>query len=221
MKKNLSTILKWLLVIVLVGIAIYFLKHSKVIEQIGNLNRFIYYIRSQGKYAYVVFLVIFALKPLILIIPSNILSISSGIVFGPFLGTILTTMGFFVSGSLAFFIARVLGQEAVNKILRGKALNLNNRLEQNGFKVMFFLRLIPVLPYDPVSYAAGLSKVKYRDFIISSVVGVVPEVICYSIIGENAMNPLSPKFFIPLGVIVLATIISGIMLKKDKANEHK
>lgn len=221
MKKNLNTILKWLLVIVLVGIAIYFLKHSKVIEQIGNLNRFIYYIRSQGKYAYVVFLVIFALKPLILIIPSNILSISSGIVFGPFLGTILTTMGFFVSGSLAFFIARVLGQEAVNKILRGKALNLNNRLEQNGFKVMFFLRLIPVLPYDPVSYAAGLSKVKYRDFIISSVVGVVPEVICYSIIGENAMNPLSPKFFIPLGVIVLATIISGIMLKKDKANEHK
>lgn len=221
MKKNLNTILKWLLVIVLVGIAIYFLKHSKVIEQIGNLNRFIYYIRSQGKYAYVVFLVIFALKPLILIIPSNILSISSGIVFGPFLGTILTTIGFFVSGSLAFFIARVLGQEAVNKILRGKALNLNNRLEQNGFKVMFFLRLIPVLPYDPVSYAAGLSKVKYRDFIISSVVGVVPEVICYSIIGENAMNPLSPKFFIPLGVIVLATIISGIMLKKDKANEHK
>lgn len=221
MKKNLNTILKWLLVIVLVGIAIYFLKHSKVIEQIGNLNRFIYYIRSQGKYAYVVFLVIFALKPLILIIPSNILSISSGIVFGPFLGTILTTIGFFVSGSLAFFIARVLGQEAVNKILRGKALNLNNRLEQNGFKVMFFLRLIPVLPYDPVSYAAGLSRVKYRDFIISSVVGVVPEVICYSIIGENAMNPLSPKFFIPLGVIVLATIISGIMLKKDKANEHK
>lgn len=221
MKKNFTTILKWALAIVLVGIAIYFLKHSKVIENIGNLNGFIYYIRSQGKYAYIVFMVIFALKPLVLIIPSNLLSISSGIVFGPFLGTILTSMGFFVSGSLAFFIARILGQDAVNKILRGKALNLNNRLEQDGFKVLVLLRLIPILPYDPVSYAAGLSKVKYRDFIISSVIGVLPEVICYSIIGENAMNPLSPKFFIPLSVIVLITIISGIIVKKDKANEHK
>lgn len=221
MKKNFSIILKWILAIVLVGIVIYFLKHSKVIEHIGNLNGFIYYIKSQGKYAYLVFLVIFALKPLILIIPSNILSISSGIVFGPILGTILTSIGFFVSGSLAFFIARILGRDAVNKILRGKALNLNNKLEHNGFKVLFFLRLIPVLPYDPVSYAVGLSKVKYRDFIIASVIGVVPEVVCYSIIGENAMNPLSPKFFIPLSIIVLTTITSGVILKKDKAHEHK
>lgn len=221
MKKNFSIILKWILAIVLVGIVIYFLKHSKVIEHIGNLNGFIYYIKSQGKYAYLVFLVIFALKPLILIIPSNILSISAGIVFGPILGTILTSIGFFVSGSLAFFIARILGQDAVNKILRGKALNLNNKLEHNGFKVLFFLRLIPVLPYDPVSYAVGLSKVKYRDFIIASVIGVVPEVVCYSIIGENAMNPLSPKFFIPLSIIVLTTITSGVILKKDKAHEHK
>lgn len=221
MKKKISTILKWILSIALLVIAIYFLRHSKVIEHIGNLNGFIYYIKSQGKYACLVFLIIFALKPLVLIIPSNILSISSGIVFGPILGTILTSIGFFVSGSLAFFIARVLGQDAVNKILRGKALNLNNKLEQNGFKVLFFLRLIPVLPYDPVSYAAGLSKIKYRDFIISSVIGVVPEVICYSIIGENAMNPLSPKFFIPLSIIILTTIVSAIIVKNDKARENR
>lgn len=220
MKNKFSTILKWTLSILLLVIVIYFLKHSKVIEYISHLNRFVHYIKGHGKYSYVVFLVIFALKPLILIIPSNILSISAGVVFGPILGIVLNSIGFFISGTLAFFIARVLGQDAVNKILRGKALNLNNKLEDNGLKVLFFLRLLPVLPYDPVSYAAGLSKIKYKDFILASVMGVMPEIICYSIIGESASNPLSPQFLIPMSIIILATVISGIVFKKDKSHKN-
>ncbi|MDP4178324.1 MAG: VTT domain-containing protein, partial [Bacillota bacterium] len=88
------------------------------------------------------------------------------------------------------------GQSFVNKILRGKSLKLDNNIEQKGFKIMFTMRVSMVFPHDALSYAAGLSKIKYKDFILATCLGMIPEVLAYSILGKSAEKILSIKFLI-------------------------
>lgn len=196
-----------------------------VCTNIENLKKFkditvlVDFIKGYGPYAILCFLIIFSLKPIILIIPSAMLSIASGMLFGPIKGFMLNMVGFFTSGTLAFILSRFLGQEFVDKLLRGKALSLNQNMEKKGFKVLFLLRLPPVLPYDPLSYACGLTKIRYKDFIIASLLGVVPETLCYSYMGKNILDPFSVKFIIPLSIVIIATILSGFAF--NHASEEK
>ncbi|WMJ80166.1 TVP38/TMEM64 family protein [Clostridium sp. MB40-C1] len=203
-----------LIIILLVGVLI-FMNRGKL-QEFKNVNSLVKYIKGYGKYALLCFIIIFSLKPILLVIPSAMLSIASGILFGPIKGFTINMIGFFISGTLAFMLSRFLGKEFVDKMLKGKALSLNQNMEKKGFKILFLLRLPPVLPYDPLSYACGLTKINYKAFIFASLLGVVPETLCYSFMGENILNPLSPKFIIPLIVIIIATLLSGIAFKKSK-----
>lgn len=208
-------ICKIAVVIVIIIALVFIFKSGKGIKQFSDLDSLIVFIKERGKYAILVFLLIFALKPLVMVIPSTIMTITAGILFGPFYGFILSLTGIFISGTLAFALSRFLGKDFVNRILKGKVVSLNKNLNENGFKVLLLLRLPPVLPYDPVSYACGLSEIKYFDFITASVIGVMPETFCYSVIGENFRNPMSVKFLVPLILIIVATVLSGVIFKKS------
>lgn len=208
-------------IVVVIGIiiALFFIfKSGNGIKQFRDLDCLILFIKRRGKYAVLAFLLIFALKPLVMVIPSTIMSITAGILFGPFYGFMMSLTGFFISGTFAFALSRFLGKDFVNKILKGKVVTLNKNLNKNGFKVLLLLRLPPVLPYDPVSYACGLSEMKYFDFITASVIGVMPETFCYSVIGENFRDPMSAKFLLPLIFIIGATAVSGFVFKKAGKN---
>lgn len=203
------------IIIIIFIAALVFISRGKI-HHFMNMHFLIKYVKSYGKYALVCFLIIFSLKPIMIVIPSAMMSVASGILFGPIKGFIVNMLGFFISGTLAFMLSRFLGKEFVDKILRGKALSLNQNMEKKGFKILFLLRLPPVLPYDPLSYACGLTKINYKAFILASLLGVVPETLCYSYMGENILNPLSPKFIVPLVVIIIATLLSGFAFNKSK-----
>lgn len=212
MKKKLF--FKLLIFIALISLIIFGLYKSGIDLRHLDINTLVKYIRNCGRYKIMCFIAICALKPLMVFLPAAMFSIVGGIIFGSIEGFMLNMLGFFLSGTIAFFISRYLGKNVVDKIVRGKALKLNSNLERNGFKILFLLRLPPVLPYDPLSYACGLTKMKYWDFIFASVLGVVPETFCYSYMGQNILSPFSPKFIIPLVIIIIATVTSTIVFKK-------
>ncbi|WP_032120890.1 TVP38/TMEM64 family protein [Clostridium amazonitimonense] len=200
---------------IIVFLVLLFINRHKL-KEFTSLDSFINFVKGYGNYALLCFILIFSLKPLMVVVPSAMLSIASGVVFGPIKGFVINMVGFFLSGTLAFIISRFLGRDFVNKILKGKTLKLNNNMEKNGFKILFLLRLPPVLPYDPLSYTCGLTKIHYKPFIMASLLGVIPETLCYSYMGENIFNPLSPKFIIPLTIVIIATILSTVAFNKSK-----
>lgn len=207
---------KLLVTIILVLILAFAYIHRDKFQQLKDVSSLVQYIRGYGKYALLCFIIIFSLKPILLVIPSAMMSVAAGVLFGPIKGFLINMLGFFISGTLAFILSRFLGKEFIDKILRGKAISLNENMEKSGFKILFLLRLPPVLPYDPLSYACGLTKINYKAFISASLLGVVPETLCYSYIGENILDPFCPRFIIPLIIIVIATLLSGIAFKKAK-----
>ncbi|MGL4772216.1 MAG: TVP38/TMEM64 family protein [Clostridium sp.] len=174
------------------------------------------FIKAQGTLAILVFLLVFSIKPFFLVIPANVVAIVGGVLFGTTFGFALSMLGFFISPTIAFFISRSLGREFVESLLGKRFLKLDDNMEHNGFKILFLLRLPPILPYDPLSYASGLTKIKYKDFIIASVLGVVPETLCYSVMGSNINNPRSAAFVLPIILVVLATIFSKKIMDMRK-----
>lgn len=209
--------IKWLKYLVAVIFGVVFLyvmiKYGRRLShlRIREVKRFIL---SYGNFATVIFLILYSLKPIVLVIPVWPLSVIAGNIFGPYKALLLSMTGCFLSGTLAFFLAKFLGRSFVDKLLKGKAMTLDSNIEKHGFKIMAIMRLTFIFPYDPLSYAAGLTKMKYRDFILGTMIGVFPEMISYSFMGKSLEHPLSIKFAAP---IVLIIAVAGIAIYAHKA----
>lgn len=203
-------------VIIIVILLIYLKAIIKVNFKFCNYHTLKRFILSYGKLSVFIYILIYSLKPLVLVIPASLLSVISGVLYGPLNGTIYSMVGIFASSTLAFFIARILGKEAVDKIVKGKIAKLDDDIEKKGFIVMLILRLSVVFPLDPLSYAAGLTKIKYKDFIIGTIVGTLPEMFIYNYFGTNIQNPLNRHNILIIIFIFILILISFIAHSKRK-----
>ena len=176
------------------------------------------YINSFGMMAPVVYIIMFTLVPLTLF-PDSILAVSGGMVFGVFYGTIYTIIGALFGATLSFFIARFLGRGIVNKLVHNKGKWFEDGVEKRGFLIILALRLIPLVPFDIISYGAGLSKIKFKDFFAASAVGIIPGVIVFTNLGDKSLKVTSPEFIAALGMLILLLLISYFMKKKISLNK--
>lgn len=201
------------LLIIIVGYVM--MKYGKRLSHI-RIRHVRNYILSYGKFASIIFVLIYSLKPIFLVVPVLPLSIVAGSVFGPYKALMLSMIGCFTSATLAFFLAKFLGRSFVDKILKGKAMKLDSNIEKHGAMIMGIMRLSFVFPYDPLSYAAGLTKMKYKDFILGTLIGVFPEMVSYSFIGKSLDHPFSIKFFIPIISIIVIALTAFFIYKSSK-----
>jgi uncharacterized membrane protein YdjX (TVP38/TMEM64 family) len=215
MDKNKKNLLKYLISVILIVVIVFLvIKYRRYLIHI-NLRELKRYILSYGEFASLIFIVIYSLKPILLVVPTGLLSILAGNIFGPQKALLMSMIGCFGSGTVAFFLARFLGRSFVDKFLKGKAMALDSNIEKHGFKIMLLMRLAVVFPYDPLSYAAGLTKMKYRDFILGTLIGVLPEMVTYSLMGKNMHHPFSHKFILPIVIVIAVAIVASYVYKKS------
>ena len=166
------------------------------------------YINSIGLFGPIVYMIMFSVIP-----SGSIIAIAGGMAFGMYLGTLYTTLGALLGATTAFLISKYLGREAVEKLLKGKIQSFENGLEKNGFLLILILRLIPLIPFNVISYGAGLTKVKFKDYLIATMFGIMPGVIIFTNLGDKSLNINSPKFIQAI-ILFLALIIVSLLLKR-------
>jgi uncharacterized membrane protein YdjX (TVP38/TMEM64 family) len=170
------------------------------------------YIQSKGIMAPIIYLVLLSSLPLLLF-PDSVLVIAGGMIFGLFWGTILTTIGSLIGAIISFYISRCLGQQVVKKIIKRDIVLFNNKNKNSGFFLTLILRLIPLFPFKVVSYSAGLSDIKLKDFVLATTIGSMPGIIVYTNLGDKTTALGSKDFYIAIGLLVGLIIISFIMKK--------
>jgi uncharacterized membrane protein YdjX (TVP38/TMEM64 family) len=210
-----SKYIKYIVIAIILGIIMFFLFNGKRGVKFINIHNLRRFILSYGPFAAVVFVAIYSLKPVVFVFPASLLSILAGNIFGPVKATFLSMVSCFFAGTLAFYLSRVLGKSFVEKLLGEKALKLDNSIEQHGFKIMLLMRLSTIFPYDPLSYAAGLSKMKYRDFILGTMLGIFPEMIAYSYVGHSMQHPSTLKFVAPVIIVAIIATYAYRSYKKS------
>ena len=146
--------------------------------------------------------VAFAIAPVLLLITLT------GIAFGPVLGPIYAMAGCLTSASIGFGIGRWLGLARVARLGGERVTSITRALKRNGTLAVFFVRKVPA-PFLLANIVIGASTVRYRDFLLGTVLGMGAIVIALAGFGyqlTQALRDPSPA------TVALAIVVGGVPL---------
>jgi len=175
-------------------------------------------VESLGVAAPGAFVVIYAALTVGLI-PGAALSVAAGALFGTALGSVVTVAGASIGAALAFWLARRLSRASMEAIAGKHLRRIDRRLADRGLLAMLVLRLVPLVPFNVLNYAAGATALGWRDYLVGTVVGIVPASVAFSAAGANAGDPASPAFVAALVVLALLTLAGGLAARRLRAGE--
>ncbi len=144
----------------------------------------------------------------VLPVPRNVLSVAAGLLFGLVPGVLLAVPGAVLGAVAGFGLGRLLGREAVERLGGPRVARVDALLTRRGVAAVVVARLLPVVPFTGVNYAAGLTAVRFRDFVIGTAVGVVPGTVAYAAVGAYGTSPTSWPFVSAVAVL-LALALGG------------
>ncbi|WP_378954185.1 TVP38/TMEM64 family protein [Pelosinus sp. sgz500959] len=161
-------------------------------------------ILSFGWWGPAAYIFIYTIRPLLLF-PAIILTLAGGLAFGPWWGTLYVVIGGLLGACLCFVIARFLGQEKMKKYLGQfpQIQAFDDQIVEHGFRTMLIMRVVPIFPYDPVSYLAGLSNIRFRDYALATGIGMIPGAFAYNVLGYSLTDMLSPTFLMALVLVIV------------------
>jgi uncharacterized membrane protein YdjX (TVP38/TMEM64 family) len=134
--------------------------------------------------AALIYIVLYAVRPLILF-PATLLTIASGLIFGPWLGTLFTIIGENASANFGFALVRWFGRESIAAHSTPLMNRWDEKLKQNGLVTVMSMRLI-MLPFDAVNFVCGLTAIRHRDYAIGTFIGILPSLIGFVLLGGIA-----------------------------------
>ncbi|XP_078434132.1 uncharacterized protein LOC144705377 [Wolffia australiana] len=139
------------------------------------LTQFSSFIEGYGPAGYALFVAVYAGLE-ILAIPAIPLTMSAGLLFGSFVGTIIVSISGTVAAAGAFLIARYFARDRILKLVEGnkKFMAIDKAIGENGFRVVTLLRLSPLLPFSLGNYLYGLTSVKFVPYVLGSWLGMLP-----------------------------------------------
>ena len=181
-------------------------------------------ISSTGSWASLAYIGLFTLLPAFFF-PVAVLALAGGLLFGLWWGSVYTFIGAMLNCTLMFLLARYVGRETVERLLRDRLSpfwqeKLKGLEGRSGFLILVILRLIPAVPYNLINYAFGLTGMKFPAYLIGSAIGIIPGTLAFINIGDKALDVTSPDFWIAIGALVLLLAVTSI-LGKFAFPEHK
>jgi uncharacterized membrane protein YdjX (TVP38/TMEM64 family) len=117
-------------------------------------------------------------------LPANIITITNALVFGPIWGSLLSWFTTVIGASLCFMLAKSFGKPFAAKIVGSPLQKAERFFKAYGLHAMFFVRIMPLVPFDAVSYGAGLVGVPFSRFLLATSVGIIPSILIYSYLGN-------------------------------------
>lgn len=157
---------------------------------------------SWGIWGPLAYILLFAVGPSFLV-PGAVMTLTGGLAFGTLWGSVYSLVGADLGALLAFGAGRFLGRSFVERLVGQRFEKLLGQLKRHGFQIIFYLRLVPVIPYNALNLLAGASPITFRDYLWASLIGMVPGTILFAFLGDALWHPTSPRFFLALGLIIV------------------
>lgn len=167
---------------------------------------------------------VYLVKSVLFIIPASLIYISIGMAFSPVTACLISLVGIIIEITGTYFLGRFLGGDYVEKLLRkskGGQKILDMKLGDN-FPALLGIRALPVFPIDFVSLFWGASKCKFPRYFLASVIGIMPRVVLFTILGDGIYDYIPIHLIIKI-VIFAIPIVSVVYLIRHfiKMNREK
>ncbi|GGV26065.1 TVP38/TMEM64 family protein [Streptomyces filipinensis] len=145
-------------------------------------------------------------------VPRPLLNLAAGALFGSQLGLTTALAGTVLGAGVAFGLGRVLGQDALRPLLRGRWLRAaDGQLSRHGFRSMLAARLFPGVPFWAANYCAAVSRMRWWPFLLATALGSIPNTAAYAVAGARASAPTSPAFLIAMASIAAPALAGAVI----------
>lgn len=124
----------------------------------------------------------------VLFVPGLLVTMAAGALFGVMWGTALVSLASVCGASLAFLVGRYLARDWVARKLekRDRFRAVDDAIARDGGTIVLLLRLSPLFPYNLLNYALGITRVRFRSYVLASWIGMLPGTVLYVYLGSVA-----------------------------------
>lgn len=178
------------------------------------------WIDQLGWFAPILFIVVYGLAT-ILFLPTMVLTLAGGALFGPAFGTLINLLGATFGAAIAFLITRHGLHDWISKKQNAGSNRLISGVNQRGWLFVALLRLFPAIPFSLVNYGMGITGISFRLYLLTTFIFLIPAEIVYTYFGYAGMDALSnPSSFYKNGSMLLCgvalALVLGIKLLKQR-----
>jgi uncharacterized membrane protein YdjX (TVP38/TMEM64 family) len=168
-----------------------------------------------GDLAYVLFVPLFVVVNFVVWWP--ILAGAAGLLFGTAVGTPLALTAVTAASLTQMFVARRLAAGHHGSLLPARTRGVEEFLTRHGAVAVMESRIVPVLPWGIVNFSAGLSRLRYRDLALGTVVGGAPKVFAYVALGGSLSDLGSPDAIVAIVLLVVLAVTGAVFVRHQIA----
>ena len=139
-------------------------------------------IRSLGPWSPAAHVVLFAVGT-VLFVPGALFGLAGGVLFGPVWGTTLNVAGATLGATAAFLVARYVAADWVREKAGARLERLIKGVEAEGWRFVALTRLVPLIPFNLLNYALGLTRIRTASYTLASFICMVPGALAYTWLG--------------------------------------
>ena len=205
-----------MLVLIVVGIPLYlWFFHGDWIKSFENINDVVAFLEKYETQSIFVYIGLQIVQIVISIIPGQVFQMAAGYIYGFWPALLFAMTGALLGTTLSFMLAKVLGRDFLHIFFGEEKMSyyIERLNSKKMYAIVFFLYLIPGIPKDMVSYAAGVSEIKFKPFIIISALGRLPGMIGCLLMGDMMMEENYTGAVI-IGVFAVITFALCIIFRK-------
>jgi uncharacterized membrane protein YdjX (TVP38/TMEM64 family)/Fe-S oxidoreductase len=157
----------------------------------------------------ILFILLYAVTP-VLFLPGLPMALAAGILFGPVWGVVYAIIGATLGASSSFLVARYLARDWVEAKLTGEIWkNLDQKVGEQGWKIVAITRLVPLFPFNLLNYAYGITRVSFLHYVVASFFCMLPACIAFIVFSSSLPQLLqghvSPSLLV--GVVLMAVMM--------------
>ena len=174
MKKS---IIKILITVGIVAAVYLVLRSYGVTDEIRleNVPKIKTWVASFGKIAPLIYIGLYLVST-VFFLPGSPVTVLAGFVFGPLWGVFYASVASIISVSVAFLIARYVARDLVEGWVKDNAQfrKIDEQVEEQGWRILMFTRLVPIFPFNLQNYAYGLTSIRFSTYVLVSAIFMLP-----------------------------------------------
>ena len=215
-KKILAILKLAVLLFILIGVpAFVYLKYGNALFSEDSAKLIIAYLREHRNASFLIIILLQVFQVVVCFIPGQPIQFASSYMFGIFWASVVSIVGAIIGTTISFYISRFLGHDAMNVIFDEHTIK-DYREKLNSPKailIVFIIYLIPGIPKDLTSYAAGISDMRFMPFLIVSTLGRFPNMLA-SILFGHLLKTKNTNAMIVFAIVVASIVLVCFIFKK-------
>jgi uncharacterized membrane protein YdjX (TVP38/TMEM64 family) len=223
MKPKIPQNREWWKPVLLIGFLVCFFVLVKILHLGDQVEELEGWVRSLGAWGPVVFAVIYAMA-VVAALPATLFAFMAGVLFGTWVGVLVANLGATVGACLAFLIGRYFARATVHQLV-GKNKNfkkLDMWTASNGNWIVILTRLFPLLPFNLLNYAFGLTRIDFWPYAFWTWLCMIPALLVY-VGGADAVHQGLSRGRVPwslagliAGVVVFLILLGSVLKRRTR-----